>query len=210
MSGTDDPIEQLQENTPKVKKHRMTPMKMAFVYHLARTGRVRKAAEMAGYSPNTAEVRGSNLLAEQIVQDALAEEIRRVCKAEGVSEEAVIARAASWAEANMADYFHGDWNALKAPEELTEEQQKRIKKVKVTQGEYGATIDLELHDAMKANTELAKYLGMLDKHDESDMPSLEKMAEDLRHTLSAMDEVEGVETIDAAAGRSGEAAPTTH
>lgn len=210
MSETDENLELTLDLGGKEREFRITPQKQAFAYHLARTGRVGESAKLAGYSH---ENTGSRLLAQDVVQELVAQELRKVISSEGESEESVIARAANWANGDIGDYFEPNtgWTQIKDLTDLSAEQRRRIKKVKITPGEFGNTIDLELHDPMKANAELAKYLGMLDKQSDDDLPTLEKMADDLRATLNEMDEVEGAtQNYKSTGGNAAQEKPTTH
>lgn len=62
--------------------------------------------------------------------------------------------------------------AVVPSERLSERARRAIKKVKVTPGELGATIEIEMHDKLSALRVLARSEGLLDGNDDDKRPSL--------------------------------------
>lgn len=165
---------------------RWTAKSRRFVRLLARLGNAGEAAIRAGYSKN---FKPSVLTNRPTVRAALAYEIRQLADAELESAESIITRASRWANINPGDYFVDDWQ-LKAPEELSEDQAKCIKKVKRTVNQHGVNIEVEFHDAMRANEQLARILGLLGPETDSQAP--DETARAIKRYLSLIDEADGL------------------
>lgn len=169
-------------------KYRWTPKKRRFCYFMARLGSAKDAATRAGYiNPEY----GSLLMMEPPVRLQIQHEVRALLRAESENEESVVGRWAQWAQVDIGDYFEENWE-LRTIADLSEDQRKCIKKVKITQNQFGRNVDLELHDAHKANNDLAMMMGILGKLDESKQPP-EEAAKTIREMLQEMNEVDGLQ-----------------
>jgi hypothetical protein len=76
---------------------------------------------------------------------------------------------------------------LTPAENLSEMARKTIKKVKVTPGKMGATVEVEMHDKVAPLRLLAKHTGMLDGVQDQNKPSI------LNINLKGPDVIEVVE-----------------
>ena len=198
---------------------RWTVKRRRFLYHYVRNGgQGANAAEKAGYAAASQE--SVRLLSHAVMQMAVQEELRTVLTKEGVNSETIIARWVSWADGNAFDYFmkelltplideHGeaainpatgrpmmDTNGafamtIKDPELLTKEQKSRVKKLTVTNNQYGQNITVELYDAQKALDRLAEVEGLLNKEISSVPP--DEAALLIREALAKMEEADGLE-----------------
>jgi hypothetical protein len=61
---------------------------------------------------------------------------------------------------------------FKGSEELDARTRKAIKKVKVTPGQYGSSIEVEMHDKLSALRLLSKHHGLLEQNADMNRPSL--------------------------------------
>jgi len=176
----------IEDNTNP--KFRWTPKKRRFCYYMGRLGSVREATTRAGY---TNPEYGNILMMEPAVRLQVQHEVRAVLRAESENEETVIARWARWAQVDIGHYFKNDWDLVDI-DQLTEGQRKCIKKVKITQNQFGRNVDLELHDAHKANNDLAVMMGILGKAEEGKLPP-EEQAKTIQQMLKEMREVDGLQ-----------------
>jgi hypothetical protein len=170
------------------KPTRWTTKKRRFCYHMARLGNASEASERAGYLNRDY---GSILMGEDIVKEEVQKELRSLLDAETENEESVIARWVRWASVDVGDYFAEGW-ALNDISQLTEGQRKCIKKVKITHNQWGRQIDFELHDAHKANNDLAVMMGLLGKVEEG-KTTPEETAKSIRQMLHEMEGVDGLQ-----------------
>jgi hypothetical protein len=182
--------------------YRWTAKKARFCYFFARLGNTNEAAERAQVNPATA----SGWLSDQPIRDEIQKQVRNLLTSQGENEESVIARWAQWADVDIGDYFEDEWN-LKSLDDLTPVQRKCIKKVKISQNQFGKNIDIELHDAHKANNDLATMLGILGKSDTADQPP-EETAKSIQQMLREMQATDALEPEDAS--RAADGSKTTH
>lgn len=200
---SDVPIEEPQVyfgiEDPKHKNFRWNIKRRKFVYYFVRNGgHIGKALESAGYAAHSASGgRGDNWWRHAAVQRAINQELRACLQKEGENSETIIARWANLAQANIADYFKMDQDGvlnLIDLDSLSEDQQKRIKKVTATVNQYGQNVSLELHDVMKANDRLAEIHGVI--RNESSSMSPEEAGEAIRRALTQMDKIDSVDADD--------------
>lgn len=177
---------------------RWTAKSRRFVRLLARLGNAGEAAQRAGYSKN---FKPSVLTNRPTVRAALAYEIRQLADAELESAESIITRASRWANVDPREFFGEDW-VPKDPTELTAEQAKCIKKVKRTVNQHGTNYEIEFHDAMRANEQLARILGLLGPEGDSQAP--DETARAIKRYLAMIDEADGI------APQGQGTSPTTH
>jgi hypothetical protein len=169
-------------------KFRWNMKKRRFCYYMARLGSVKEATSRAGYlNPEY----GNILMMENPIRMQVQHELRYLLRAESENEETVIGRWARWAQVDIGHYFDAGWE-LKDIAKMTEGQRKCVKKVKITNNQFGRNVDLELHDAHKANNDLAMMMGILGKLDEGKMPA-EEQAKTIQQMLKEMREVDGLQ-----------------
>lgn len=180
------------------KDFRWTTGRREFCYHMARLGDSKKAAEAAGMSPTS----GPYLFQLEPVRAVIEKELHRLLRVSAENEESVIARWSLWADADIGDYFHGNYE-LRPLDELTADQRRCIKKVKVSHNARGdRNIELELHDQHKANNDLAVMMGLLGKGDNDTTPP-EETASAIQRALQEMNEVNGLQESDGGEETSG-------
>lgn len=172
----------------KDPKTRWTPKKRRFCFWMARLGNAVEASQRAGYQ---GEKYGNTLMMEAGVRHQVQMELRSLLSAEAENEDTVVARWARWANADIGDYFDVGWQ-LRDIGELGEESRKCIKKVKITENQFGRNIDFELHDAHRANNDLAVMMGLLGKTDDGKKPA-EETAKSIQQMLKEMQEVDGLQ-----------------
>ena len=111
------------------------------------------------------------LLQHKSVQEAIGHLHEQVLRRIHETEDTIVSRLSNWAESNPADYLDfallpdGTINLgqtkLKDLRKMPRHMQQRLKKFKVTRTAQGDTnFEFEMHDAMKANLELARILGV--------------------------------------------------
>jgi len=169
-------------------KCRWTPKKRRFCYFMARLGNSQEATERSGY---TNREYGTILMQEPAVKLQVQKELRTLLQAETENEDSVIARWARWAQVDIGEYFEKNWD-LRNLGDLSEGARKCIKKVKITINQFGRNVDFELHDAHKANNDLAIMMGLLGKVDDS-RQAPEETAKTIRTMLKEMNEVDGIQ-----------------
>ena len=185
---------------------RWTVKRRRFAYYVAKTGKVDEARKLAGFATEGA---GTGLLALQPIRTAVQAYLRQFLEAEGETSESVVARWARWANVDPGDFFQeGRGWELKDINDLTESQRKCIKKVTIREHQHGRDLNIEFHDAAKANNDLATSMGLLGRQDEGDKPP-EEAAKAIRAMLQEMDEVDGLQEP-GMEGNGSAGTPTTH
>tara|TARA_R110002074_G_scaffold139781_4_gene285766 strand:- start:769 stop:1335 length:567 start_codon:yes stop_codon:yes gene_type:complete len=126
-----------------------------------------QAAIRAGYSPNTAKVIGSENLSKPAIVEYLGVLSGEVLANTDLTRDRVLDELSAIAFTNLEDLIDFD----KADATLIEKDQRRlntrsaVKKIKITRkfesnGESTETLEIELHDKLKALDMLGKYFGM--------------------------------------------------
>lgn len=119
-----------------------------------------KAAIRAGYSPQSAHVTSSRLLAKQ---DVRAHIELVMAKMLGITKLSIIEELAAIAFHDIGDYV--TWTEcdfrITPSNELTDWQRKAVASVRQARREPGC-LELKLHDKLKALVLLARVLGLLD------------------------------------------------
>jgi hypothetical protein len=174
------------DNINDEKMFRWTVKRRDFVTHYARTGAIEQASLNAGLSRQT----GSRLIKYQTVRTAIQEEVSKLLLCVAESEESVIARWATWANADVSLIFNDDWT-LKPLAEIPMSQRRCIKKIKVTNSPHGRNIEVEMFDAHKANNDLAQMMGLLGKGD-SDTTPPEETAKQLQQALQEIRNLDAI------------------
>lgn len=190
-----------------------TVKRRRFVYLLARTGDQGQSALDAGYScANDA----SRLLKYATIQTALQREVLHLITAEGVSQESIISKWATWSDADIFDYFQveevtrmvpdpeSDPN-LEKPEyivkkekrltlrdftELSEAQRKSVKKISTRDSGFGQNVIIELEDRQRPLDRLAEFFGMI-KGDNVTQDTPQDTARQIRDLLQEMNSSDG-------------------
>jgi hypothetical protein len=91
------------------------------------------------------------------------------------NQEKVSAELGHIAQADITDVISwtGDVAVLNASETLAPHVRKAIKKVRITPGKYGNSIEVEMHDKLGALRMLARATGMMDQTpEESNRPTM--------------------------------------
>lgn len=161
----------------------LTFKRRQFAEHYARLGNARQAASLAGYSPKTATVQGSQMLDDPRVQEVIQDANERAAKALGLNREMVIQELAHIAMADMRNLItqdeEGNTNVRLAG--LTKDVTSPISEIKITTSKGKVktqNTQVKLADKSQALISLAKMLGWYeDKVQVSATVSLEKLIE---------------------------------
>ena len=148
----------------------LTSKQALFVEEYLKDMNGKQAAIRTGYSAKSAEVQASILLSYPMVSEAVRKEIEARTKRNHMDADEVLQELARLARSNVLDYVSYDRSggvAIKDSSELTKEQARAIAEVSETVNAQGARqIKFKLHDKIKALSNLAKHLGLLnDKHE---------------------------------------------
>ncbi|MDX9816887.1 MAG: terminase small subunit [Smithellaceae bacterium] len=132
-----------------------------------------QAAIRAGYSPDTANEQGSQLLARPDIRELVAEGQKEIMERTQTFQDDAVDELKVVGFSNLADFLtvkDGGIVEQKPFNELTKEQTKCIKKIKQTVRSshsadgtilhQTAVIEIELHDKLKALELLGRHLGM--------------------------------------------------
>ena len=132
-----------------------------------------QAAIRAGYSPDTANEQGSQLLARPDIRELVAEGQKEVMERTQTFQDNAVAELKIVGFSDLADFLtvkDGGIVEQKSFDQLTKEQTKCIKKIKQTVRtshssdgsilHQTATLEIELHDKLKALELLGRHLGM--------------------------------------------------
>jgi hypothetical protein len=174
----------------------LTEQKRRFAYQVIAHGDKLKAADFIGIDEATAD----EWLADPEVQAAIEHDRAAAIAVAGENRESVVARSINWANVDPGDYFEtigpdGEplpgalgWSILKGPAQLTTAQRRCIKKIKWSQ--HGP--EIEFYDAMRANRDVAEFLGVLDSGHEDTRPedwasALRELADDMEKVTSGAD-----------------------
>ena len=132
-----------------------------------------QAAIRAGYSPDTANEQGSQLLARPDIRELVAEGQKEIAERTQTFQDNAVEELKLVGFSDLADFLtvkEGGIVEQKPFDELTKEQTKCIKKIKQTVRSshsadgtilhQTAVIEIELHDKLKALELLGRHLGM--------------------------------------------------
>lgn len=132
-----------------------------------------QAAIRAGYSPDTANEQGSQLLARPDIRELVAEGQKEIMERTQTFQDNAVAELKIVGFSDLADFLtvkEGGIVEQKPFNELTKEQTKCIKKIRqVVRSTHAAdgsilhqtaTLEIELHDKLKALELLGRHLGM--------------------------------------------------
>jgi phage terminase small subunit len=122
----------------------------------------RDAAIRAGYSPRSAHVTASRILADPKVRSTIAASIEERFS---VTRESIIEELAAIAFANLGDHFTWDEEGRirsKASRVLTQAQKRAVASIKQRRDGNGAIVEVRLPDKLKALELLSKVLGLVE------------------------------------------------
>jgi len=132
-----------------------------------------QAAIRAGYSPDTANEQGSQLLARPDIRELVAEGQKAIAERTQTFQDNAVDELKIVGFSDLADFLtvkEGGIVEQKSFDQLTKEQTKCIKKIKQTVRtshssdgtilHQTATLEIELHDKLKALELLGRHLGM--------------------------------------------------
>ncbi len=137
----------------------LKPRRALFVDEYLVDLRARDAAIRAGYTPGSAHVTASRLLAEPKVRKAISQELTTRYN---VSKESIIDELAAIAFARLGDYV--SWTdttfSVRPARQLTAHQRKAVVMIR-QRGPDGPIVEVRLANRLKALELLAKVLGLL-------------------------------------------------
>lgn len=141
-------------------KPKLTRKQKAFVQEYLVDLNGTQAAIRAGYSPRTAQVQASKMLALPHVQEAVQAAIKAREKRTEITQDRVLAELARIAFADLKDYV-----AFGPKQEVTFKDPEHvdgrvIAEIGETITQYGGSKRLKLHDKLRALELLGKHLGM--------------------------------------------------
>lgn len=179
-----------------------------------------QAAKDAGYSEDCADQISNDLLSREPIRRAIQKHLRDHLTRHALSQDSIVASWVSWWKASPYDFVKvsllealrdADGNIVKdengqtvmnpfgasalvakGPDELTPEQKRCVKKLKITNNQFGQNVEVELHDASAALDRLARLAGLVDK-DSGDSPS--DVAQSVRNALAEMMMVDGLADV---------------
>jgi len=88
-----------------------------------------------------------------------------------LTDSEVISEMKDIALSNMADYI-GEDNEFKPFNELSRSQMAAVKKIKITQTEYGVVHEVTLYDKTQALDKLFKMLNLFERHTQANAPKI--------------------------------------
>lgn len=117
-------------------------------------------------SPDVANTNGPRLLVKAGIQARIRALMKPTLKKLDLSRERILAEYASRAFGHLGQVM--EWNeggtiTLKSSSELSPRRLRLLKKIKVSPGEFGNTIDVELKDSDHALDKVADYVGLFDR-----------------------------------------------
>ena len=137
-----------------------TPMQQLFIEQYMLHRSARRAATEAGYSD--VDNMGWRLLQNKKIVDEINRRKEAQRRRNELLEDEVLQEMAKIAFVDITDIvdFNGSSLDVKDLSEIPEHVRPAIKKVTLTPGKYGDKVSIELHDKLKAQELLGKYLSM--------------------------------------------------
>jgi len=120
------------------------------------------AAIRAGYSPRSAHVTASRILADPRVRSTIASTIEERF---GVTKESIIEELAAIGFASLGDHFSWDEEGRirsKPSRSLTQAQKRAVASIRQRRAGNGAIVEVRLPDKLKALELLSKVLGLVE------------------------------------------------
>lgn len=150
----------ISETRGKRRKGELTPKQQAFVDAYLQTHSARKAAEIAGYADPVSQ--GWSLMRTASVADAITKGKEEMRRRNEHLEDQVLQELAKIAFSDISDVvtFDGTSMLVKRLEDIPEDVRPCIRKLTLTPGKYGDRVQIELHDKLKAQELLGKYMDL--------------------------------------------------
>lgn len=151
------------------KQMRLTQRQIEFTKQYIIDFNVHKAALRAGYSKSFAQFKAAqDLMENPKIMSLIAKETRRRGRRLQVTQDAVMDKFLSLINVNVQQFFNSD-NTMKKVRELDKRSAYAIKKVKskIVQSNDECVVveqEFELHDKVSAAKEVAKMMGMYERH----------------------------------------------
>ena len=133
----------------------LTPKQQRFCDEYLMDMNATRAALRAGYTQATAM--NGQLMEMPKIQAYLKERTAEASKKLQVSHETLLGELMKVAFANMGDYF-GDDGKIKAMNDILDDKKSAIWSLKVSEGKYGTTVQLRLHNKLAALEKIAKHI----------------------------------------------------
>ena len=133
----------------------LTPKQQRFCDEYLIDMNATRAALRAGYTQATAM--NGQLMEMPKIQAYLKERTAQAAQKLQVSHETLLGELMKVAFANMGDYF-GDDGRVKAMGDIADDKKSAIWSLKVSEGKYGTTVQLRLHNKLAALEKIAKHI----------------------------------------------------
>ena len=133
----------------------LTPKQQRFCDEYLIDMNATRAALRAGYTQATAM--NGQLMEMPKIQAYLKKRTAEASKKLQVSHETLLGELMKVAFANMGDYF-GDDGKIKAMNDVLDDKKSAIWSLKVSEGKYGTTVQLRLHNKLAALEKIAKHI----------------------------------------------------
>ena len=133
----------------------LTPKQQRFCDEYLMDMNATRAALRAGYTQATAM--NGQLMEMPKIQAYLKERTAAAAQKLQVSHETLLGELMKVAFANMGDYF-GDDGKIKAMNDILDDKKSAIWSLKVSEGKYGTTVQLRLHNKLAALEKIAKHI----------------------------------------------------
>ena len=133
----------------------LTPKQQRFCDEYLIDMNATRAALRAGYTQATAM--NGQLMEMPKIQAYLKERTTEASKKLQVSHETLLGELMKVAFANMGDYF-GDDGKIKPMQDIVDDKKSAIWSLKVSEGKYGTTLQLRLHNKLAALEKIAKHI----------------------------------------------------
>lgn len=117
-----------------------------------------QAAIRAGYSPNTAEQIGYQLLHKASVSNEVARAMAERSKRTGINQDRVLRELAKIGFAKITDVV--DAETAKIKPDATEDDLACIQSIKIKPNEWGTEREVKLYDKKGALVDIGKHMGM--------------------------------------------------
>ena len=133
----------------------LTPKQQRFCDEYLIDMNATRAALRAGYTQATAM--NGQLMEMPKIQAYLKERTAQAAQKLQVSHETLLGELMKVAFANMGDYF-GDDGKIKPMQDIVDDKKSAIWSLKVSEGKYGTTVQLRLHNKLAALEKIAKHI----------------------------------------------------
>jgi predicted MarR family transcription regulator len=155
-------------------KYAPSTQEVVFAEILARTQDPEQAWLDAGYESlsSSKNIKKALALAKtNKIQERLEYHKALLIQKANLSDSEVISEMKDIAMSNMADYVTED-NEFKSFDSLSRSQMAAVKKIKITQTEYGVVHEVTLYDKTQALDKLFKMLNLFERHTQANAPKI--------------------------------------